>query len=331
MAPLCSGLIAAVLIACLPGTALPEHVALDDLPEEIVSGATPGRLVVDTPSAVIDMHLHAGRGTSQASWADIMEGLDRYNVVLAMLAVDDSSGVSWHERAPDRFWVGPAFPCYEGRFPKMDPCFEEDDGWPDLPWLRDEYESGRMRMMGELIYVYYGIPPTDERLDPYFALAEELDIPVGVHVGRGPPARAREPGCCPHFDDDLGDPALLEPVLERHPDLRIWLMHVPGWDYVDETIALLRAYPNVYAEMSVVNSVLPAVAHEAVLREVVEAGVIDRIMIGSDNMPLGPIIERIEAVPFLSEDQRRGIYCENAARFLRLEDEACTADRKETP
>jgi len=28
--------------------------------------------------------------------------------------------------------------------------------------------------------------PADPRLDPYWAMAEELDIPVGIHMGFGP-------------------------------------------------------------------------------------------------------------------------------------------------
>lgn len=272
---------------------------------------------------VIDMHLHAGHGTSSQSWEAILSDLDAYNVVLAVLSVQDTAGVRWYEERPDRFWVGPSFPCYEGRFPSMDPCFEEDGGWPDIEWLRREYEAGRLRTMGEMFYVYYGIAPTDERLEPYWALAVELDIPVGVHTGRRPRASLPE-GCCPHYDDDLADPALLAPVLERHPQVRVWLMHAPGWDYLDETIALLKAHPNVYAEMSVMNSVMPAELEAAHLRAVVEAGLIDRIMLGSDNMALAPILDRIEAVPFLTPEQRRGIYCDNAARFLRLPGEVCT-------
>ncbi len=270
---------------------------------------------------IIDMHLHADRGTSMQDWEGVLQGLETHGVVLSVLSVDDSARVHRHENPPARFQVGPAFPCYEGRFPKMDPCFEEGDGWPSLDWLRDQYESGRLRTMGELIYVYYGIPPTDRRLASYWELAEELDIPVGVHVGRGPPPQGRTEGCCPHFNDDLGDPSLLVPILQRHPDIRIWLMHAPGWDYVEEAIALMHAYPNVYAEMSIINSIMPQEMHEAVLRAVLDAGLGDRIMFGSDNMPIGPIIERIEAVPFLSEEQKRAIFYGNAAQFLLLNEE----------
>jgi hypothetical protein len=37
---------------------------------------------------------------------------------------------------------------------------------------------------------YSGLAPNDPGLEPYFALAEELDVPVGIHVGLGPPGAA---------------------------------------------------------------------------------------------------------------------------------------------
>lgn len=283
------------------------------------SAAWSQETAVGTRWPIIDMHLHASAIRLPEHQDSVLGRLDAHRVVLATLAVDDTVATHWHEAAPERFWLGPAFPCYEGVYPQMDPCFEESGGWPDLRWLRDQYESGRMQSMGEMLYVYYGIPPIDERLEPYWALAEELDIPVGVHTGRGPFRRPE--GCCPRFNDDFGNPLLLEPVLQRHPKLRLWLMHAAGWDYLDETITLMTAYPNVYAELSIVNSRMPAQMHTDALRALVDAGLGERIMFGSDNEPTDPIIERIEAVPFLTLEQKRAIYYGNAARFLRLNPE----------
>jgi hypothetical protein len=38
-------------------------------------------------------------------------------------------------------------------------------------------------------------------------------------------------------------------------------------------------------------------------------------MLGSHTMPLSPIIDRIEAVPYVTTQQKRGICCDHAARF----------------
>jgi predicted TIM-barrel fold metal-dependent hydrolase len=208
-------------------------------------------------------------------------------------------------------------------------CDWDGADWPDLDWLRARYENGDYRIMGEMLFVYAGVAPDDARMAPYWALAEELDIPVGVHISRGPPLGAppRGEGCCPDFNSDLGDPSLLAPVLERHPNLRIWLQHagIPGIpptgdiDYNDQTIAILKTYPNVYVDFSILNSVFDPESHEAALRRFIAEGLIDRVMFGADNMPADEIIARLEGFDFLTDAQRRGIYYDNAARFLRLD------------
>ena len=43
--------------------------------------------------------------------------------------------------------------------------------------------AGRLMALGEIGAQYEGIAPNDPRLEPIFALAEELDIPVSIHVG----------------------------------------------------------------------------------------------------------------------------------------------------
>lgn len=270
---------------------------------------------------IIDMHLHAEGDLPQYSWEEALEGLEKHNVVLSMLSVRDRKIFERYKDSSDLFWSGPLFPCYEGHHPRMVPCFSETDGWPNIQWLRDQYESGQMQVMGEIIYVYYGIPPTDKRLTPYWTLAEQLDIPVAVHTGRGPPPEKRIKGCCPNFDDDLGDPLLLKPILERHPDLRIYLMHAPGWDYVDEAIELMKTYSNVYAEMASVNSIMSNAMHDSALKAAFDAGVGKRIMFGTDNVPHDLIIKRIEDASFLTKQQKADIFYNNAARFLGLSEE----------
>ena len=45
-------------------------------------------------------------------------------------------------------------------------------------------------VFAEISSQYNGLSPADPSLEPYFALAEELDIPVGIHMGEGPPGAA---------------------------------------------------------------------------------------------------------------------------------------------
>jgi len=65
----------------------------------------------------------------------------------------------------------------------------------------------------------------------------------------------------------------------------------------------------------------------AQLRRLVEAGFGKRILFGSDQMiwpdTIRLAIETIEAADFLSQEQKRDIFCRNAARFLRLDVSRC--------
>ncbi len=280
-----------------------------------------GQTNSDKPLPIIDVHLHATNEDSITVESELQE-MEKYNVVLAVLSgADRQLAARWKASAPGKFMIGPSFPCTDGIYPRMYPCFKENNGWPDIEWLRDQYKTGRMSTMGELLYVYYGISPADKRLEPYYSLAEKFSIPVGVHAGHGPPPDARLPGCCPNFNEEMGNPLLLKPVLEKHPNLRVWLMHGGEINYHEQAIDLMKSYPNVYADMSILNSVMPAKLHGKLLRNFIEAGLEDRIMFGSDNVPIGPIIKRLHSFDFLTDKQRRKILYENAAGFLRLSEE----------
>lgn len=285
------------------------------------------------PQPIIDVHRHAAwPGSDDAAYlAEEISELDAHHIVLAMLHINEPSDLDdWVDAAPGRFIAGPMFPCAPFRPDGSKDCFRPDGGWPDPGWMDAAYASGRLGLMGEMLFVYYGIAPDDPRMDAYWELATQHDVPVAVHINRGPRAGAppRHEGCCPDFDPDIGNPALLRPVLARYPGLRVYLQHagipaspmIDSVDYTDETLSLLQDFPNVFVDMSVLNSIFDEGTHNEALRRFVDAGFADRIMFGTDNMPAGPIIARINAVPFLTEAQRRGIFYGNAARFLRLDD-----------
>jgi hypothetical protein len=77
--------------------------------------------------------------------------------------------------------------------------------------------------MGEITAQYAGLSPSDASLEPYYAVAEEFGIPVGVHTGLSYPGTPYK--CCPKFRAALGTPMLLEEILVRHPKLRIYAAH----------------------------------------------------------------------------------------------------------
>lgn len=182
------------------------------------------------------------------------------------------------------------------------------------------HEEGRFQVIGEVATQYAGIPPSDPALEPLFAFAEREGVPVGIHMGPGPPGAVYE--FAPEFRMRYGDPLELEEVLARHPDLKIYVMHA-GYPRLGEMIALLDQYPQVHADLSVINWVYPREAFHRYLLSLVEAGHASRLMYGSDQMiwpdAIAKGIEAIESADFLSEEQKRAIFYDNAVRFLNLE------------
>lgn len=194
--------------------------------------------------------------------------------------------------------------------------------------LRQLHAQGQLAVLGEVYIQYRGHRADDIRYEPYFALAEELDIPVGIHLGEGPPAAARFPGY-EQYRASMGSPFLLEDVLRKHPKLRIYVMHY-GSPLVDEMIAMMFTHPNLYVDVSCNNWSFPRAQFYDALKRMVDAGFSKRILFGSDQMywpdAIGEAIRSIEEAPFLSEFQKRDIFYNNAARFLRLTDDEIAED-----
>lgn len=275
---------------------------------------------------IIDMHLHAfrlddgkplppnpatGQPSASRTSAEVRDSslaaLKRYNIVKAVVSGPPDMVDQWHEAAPDKIIVGVHV--------------DEANPLPDLTKLRAEIQAGRVQVLGELALQYIGMAPNDPRLEPYFALAEELDIPVGIHTGIGPPGTPYDP-CCPLFRVALGNPILVEEVLIRHPRLRIYLMH-GGAPYLQETKAILSVYPQVYVDLATINWILPREEFHGYLRELMRAGFGKRLLFGSDQMvwpeAIGMAMEGIESATFLTEEEKRDIFYNNAVRFLRLD------------
>jgi predicted TIM-barrel fold metal-dependent hydrolase len=189
--------------------------------------------------------------------------------------------------------------------------------------LRHMNKERKLDALAEFAPQYSGLEPASPQLEQYWSVAEELDIPVGIHMGLGPPGAAYVG--FPAYRMRLSNPLLLEDVLVRHPKLRVYVCHA-GWPFINELIGLLYAHPQVYVDVAVINWVLPEAEFHAYLRRIVDAGFADRIMYGTDNMlwpdSFGLAITRTSAA-FLSDDQKKDILCRNAARFLRLGSEVC--------
>lgn len=126
----------------------------------------------------------------------------------------------------------------------------------------------------------------------------------------------------PDFRSAYGNPLLLEEVLIKHPKLRIFVENA-GFPYREEMIAMMYQYPQLYADVSTITWVIPREAFYEHLEAFLKAGLVKRIMFGSDQMvwpqKISAAVEAIEQAPFLSGEQKADIFYNNAVRFLRLE------------
>lgn len=195
---------------------------------------------------------------------------------------------------------------------------------------RQLFKDGKFKLFGEIGAQYRGYSPSDPVYAEYFALAEELDIPVGIHMGEGPPGGIHVLGP-PTYRVKLGSPLLLEDLIVKHPKLRIYVMHY-GSPLVDEMIAMMYSHPNLYVDISCNNWAFPRKQFYDHLERMIDAGFEKRILFGSDQMAwpevIGKSIESVEKAPFLTASQKRDIFYNNAARFLRLTKEEIAADHR---
>jgi uncharacterized protein len=281
------------------------------------------------PRRIIDVHLHAepsddprfgstwtspltGRVMTAArdeptQMSDSLEAMRRLNIVKAVVSGPQSEAIRWKQRAPDRVIVGYGF---------------DDLDKVDFAFLRREHAAGRLQVIGETAPQYAGMAPDDPRLEPVYALAEELDVPLALHLHPGPPGAPYPPFGMSRMRAGNGRPLLLEEPLVRHPKLRLYVMHA-GWPFLDEMKALLYAHPQVYLDLGVIDWSQPAPEFHRYLRGLVEAGYGKRIMFGSDQMVWPQVIDlavaAVESADYLTAEQKDDIFYNNAARFLRLD------------
>ena len=185
----------------------------------------------------------------------------------------------------------------------------------------DSLNSGFYKVMGEVAPQYGGMSPSDPSLDAYFAAAEKLNIPVGIHMGTGGNGSINITN--PKYRASLGNPLLLEDLLAKHPRLKIWVMHA-GYPMIDEMIALMGANAYVYVDVAGMIWSYPQAEVNEYIRRMVQAGFGKRIMYGTDLMVWPKLLETslgiIENANYLSFDQKRDILFNNAVRFFRLDE-----------
>jgi predicted TIM-barrel fold metal-dependent hydrolase len=303
-----------------------------------------------SPLPIIDMHMHANKAdfagpppipycihvdewpvsATGANWLQIlMTDTSCKNLILSQKTDEDvmnktfeimrrrnvyavASGrliEQWKAAAPDR--IIPSL-IYRGGGPN-----------PSPDSVRKLFQSGKYEVFGEIMAQYAGIPPDDPSLDPYWAVLEEMNIPVGIHIGPTPLGAPYIPGW-EKVRARLHSPLLLEEVLVKYPKLRVYIMHA-AWPMIDELLALMWVHPHVYVDISGIITDLSKPAFSSYLKRIIDAGFGNRVMYGSDQMTWPELldigIDIIEQADFLTPKQKRNILYNNAARFLQLSKE----------
>jgi uncharacterized protein len=279
---------------------------------------------------IIDMHLHSYAidpswdlnyywlpedinlpESSELLLQTTLEELKRHNIVKAWSSGPLEVALTWKKASPDVIFSSPDF--------------NWKDSFPSIEKLRTLYKSGEMDGLGELVAQLAGLTQSDEFFEPYLQLAEELDKPVCFHSGFPPPGAAYKE--FPKSRAHLGSPFGVEDALVKHPKLRPFIAH-GGYPFLEETIAVLHAHPQLYLDISEINWLIPRAEFHEYLSRLIESGFGNRLMYGSDQMfwpeAIGISIEAVDSAPFLSQEQKEDIFYNNAARFLKLSEEQIT-------
>jgi predicted TIM-barrel fold metal-dependent hydrolase len=239
---------------------------------------------------------------------DVVAEMERLNVT-AVVFGDPASVQKWRDAAPKRVIPGTSFTA--GFPPGQRVALEE---------LRKDFTENGFKVMGEIALQYEGLSPSDPSVDKYFALAEELDVPVALHMGTGGSGRANV--AMPKFRGSMGNPLLLEDLLARHPKLRVQVMHA-GYPMIDNMLTLLQANSHVYVDVAGLIWSYPLKEVNRYIERLVDAGFEDRVMFGTDQLGWPKLmaysISIIQNADYLTPKQKRDILYFNAARFLRLD------------
>ena len=204
---------------CTPFAAMPRWNQTKPMPDGLEGDGPP----CDKPIAAA--------ATTEEAMAHTIEIMKRRNI-FGMVSGEPALMERWLRAAPDRIIPGsdlrlPGTPGHKHTAPRT---VEE---------LRKLHAAGRLKVLGEVMAQYEGVDANDPRLEPFFALAEELDVPVAFHLGPGGPDTPYGPD--PAYRAGRGSPLQLEPVLIRHPKLRIYVMHA-GYPFADDMRALMFSH-----------------------------------------------------------------------------------------
>lgn len=165
---------------------------------------------------------------------------------------------------------------------------------------------------GVKVYPATGWYPNEERIQKFWAIANDLGLIAVTHAGAawGP------------LDDKYTHPSFYDEVLQRYPDLKVMIAHLGG-KFRQETYELCAKHSNCYTDISALQGWLPSDPDTCLsrLKEVAEK-VPDRASFGTDfplfdlsyasSMWLNFVMDR----PWADEDVKARVLGGNMQRLL---------------
>ncbi|MEM9285412.1 MAG: amidohydrolase family protein [Pseudomonadota bacterium] len=281
--------------ACVPMVPnMPAPTGVQDWPMQM--GMTMSNPTCENPLGVPE--------TPEALMQATIDELEKNNAVGILSGPPDRVN-AWKAAAPERFIKSLQLNI------RRDPYSAEE--------AREFFADGGFLVLGEVSNQYVGIGPNHPDMMPYWAMAEEMGVPVQIHMGSGPPGTA---AFYKEYRLSYGDPLLLEPVLAEHPNLKISIMHMAE-GFNDELIMMLWTYPQVYVDIGGIMWGKGTDYFYQQLKSIVDAGYANRLMFGADAMTwpglISKSVEIIDQADFLTDEQRADIMFNNAVRFFELD------------
>ena len=286
-------------------------------------------LFVQSQPKIIDMHIHSytdgdfgdrepandhygkkGSSNAESHRLETFAAFKKWNIVKAMVSGNPESVENWVANDSTH------------RIIRGILIFSPSDYGMDSVKFEQMIRDKKIEVFGEIGAYYSGTTLSDSVWQPYLRICEKYDIPVAVHTGGGDPGGTYS--WSPKARLKFGDPYLIEDVLVKYPKLRIYMMHAGGEDWPEHAIRLMAYYPQLYTDLAVLLWVEPNTQRyvKEFLRNAKEAGYLDRIMFGSDQMIWPYAIEKsvrfLNSLTFLTKHDKENIFYNNAAGFLKL-------------
>lgn len=271
---------------------------------------------------IIDFHVHTAYYRSrtpaymellQRGWGDRLDWmLETYSSPQAFLGLMDEAGIDYAvilaELAPITSGIAANEDVAEfcSHSPRLIPFASIDPNTSQNP--ADELEKWvcHQDFKGLKLYpTYQHFYPNETKLYPLYGKAQELGIPVLLHIGSSIFTGARL---------KYGDPIYIDDVAVDFPELKLLMAHSGRPFWYEKALALARIHTNVYMEVSG----LPPKNLLTYFPELER--IAHKVVYGSDWPGVPTIKENITALQSLkiNEDAKRKILGENAARLLNL-------------